>query len=208
MIGHFVRALATGAIVLAVSSQTMAQSSGASGSDAPSVPSNIEVQDGYSVFFNVHAIGTQNYMCLPATRGGVAWKLVGPQATLFQAFGGDLGQQLATHFLSANPVENGLPRPTWQHSLDSSRVWARAIQSSTDPNYVEAGAVPWLLLTVTGTAAGPTGGSALTQTGFIQRVNTSGGVAPATGCGQPPDIGALALVPYAADYYFYKASAQ
>jgi hypothetical protein len=87
-------------------------------------------------------------------------------------------------------------------------VWARALRSSTDPNYVEAGAIPWLLLTVTGAEAGPSGGSFLTQTAYIHRLNTSGGAAPSTGCALTSDIGALALVPYAADYFFYKSSIQ
>lgn len=177
------------------------------GPKAPRVPANIEVHDGYTIFFKAHASGTQNYICLPAA-SGVAWKFVAPQATLFQTFRGDEGQQLATHFLGANAAENGLPRPTWQHSFDSSRVSARALESSTDPNFVEANAIPWLLLTVVGTEEGPEGGSSLAQAALIQRVNTSGGVAPATGCSQPSEIGALALVPYAADYFFYKTTPQ
>jgi len=55
-----------------------------------------------------------------------------------------------------------------------------------------------------GALAGPTGGDKLTGTTFIQRVNTSGGVAPATGCSALTDIGAKAFVPYTADYFFYK----
>ena len=77
--------------------------------------------------------------------------------------------------------------------------------SSTDPNHVEAGAIPWLLLTVVGAEYGPEGGAFLTQASHIQRLNTSGGVAPSTGCSQPVEIGAVTLVPYSADYVFYKA---
>jgi hypothetical protein len=45
------------------------------------------------------------------------------------------------------------------------------------------------------------------ETTFVQRLNTSGGVAPApsTGCTQSTDVGKMALVPYTADYFFYKA---
>jgi uncharacterized protein DUF3455 len=46
----------------------------------------------------------------------------------------------------------------------------------------------------------------LTRTTFIQRLNTSGGIAPSTGCTQPIDLGTKALVPYTADYFFYKAA--
>ena len=37
---------------------------------------------------------------------------------------------------------------------------------------------------------------------LIQRINTSGGGAPSTGCRQPTDAGAVALVPYSTDYVF------
>jgi len=54
-----------------------------------------------------------------------------------------------------------------------------------------------------GTQDGPTGGTTLSQTTFIQRVNTRGGVAPATGCDDLPDVGHKAFVPYTADYFFF-----
>jgi hypothetical protein len=113
-----------------------------------------------------------------------------------------LRQQATTHFLSADP--SGTARPTWQHSIDSSRVWGRVLGSSTDANYVEAGAIPWLLLEVADTAAGPMGGGTLTRTTFIQRLNTSGGVAPSTGCSDPSHAGTVVLVPYSTDYFFYR----
>jgi hypothetical protein len=172
--------------------------------EVPPVPSKLVVEEGYEVFLAGHASGTQNYMCLP-TPTGVAWKLVGPQATLFVNFFRDVPQQIMTHFLSANPEETGIARPTWQHSLDSSRVWGAVMQSSDDANYVAPGAIPWLLVRVAGRAAGPGGGSALTQAKFIQRLNTSGGAAPA-GCSQATEVGVLALVPYSADYFFFRAS--
>ena len=53
--------------------------------------------------------------------------------------------------------------------------------SSTDPAFVEPGAIPWLLVTKVGVQNGPTGGDWLSATTFIQRVNTHGGLAPATG---------------------------
>jgi len=54
--------------------------------------------------------------------------------------------------------------------------------------------------------AGPEGGSLLTQTRYIQRINTAGGKAPATGCAQIADAGTVALVPYTTDYVFFKAA--
>jgi hypothetical protein len=40
---------------------------------------------------------------------------------------------------------------------------------------------------------------------YVQRLNTSGGSAPATGCAVSTDVGGQVLVPYTADYYFYAA---
>jgi hypothetical protein len=109
--------------------------------EVPPVPSNLEVPAGHAVFLEGQAVGTQNYVCLP-TATGVAWKFLGPQATLFLTFRGGFQQQITTHFLSANPAESATPRPTWQHSFDSSQVWGRAAASSLDPNFVAPGAIP------------------------------------------------------------------
>ena len=64
----------------------------------------------------------------------------------------------------------------------------------------------WLLLETAGVHEGPTGGDLLTQTTFIQRVNTNGGLAPATGCAQLSDVGKKAFVPYTADYFFFTSA--
>jgi hypothetical protein len=167
----------------------------------PAVPSELGVYSNETAFLMAHAVGSQNYSCLPSANGGVAWTLFGPQATLFSEDGG----QEITHFLSANPEEAGLPRATWQHSRDSSAVWAGLAAMSTDAAYVDPGAIPWFLLRTVGKQTGPTSGDRLTQTTAIQRVNTAGGKAPANGCATPGDIGRKALVPYQADYVFYRA---
>jgi Protein of unknown function (DUF3455) len=81
-----------------------------------------------------------------------------------------------------------------------------AIESSSDPAFVAPGAIPWFLLQVVGAQDGPTGGDKLSETTFIQRLNTFEGVAPSTGCTLSEDVGKKALVPYTADYFFYKAT--
>ena len=173
--------------------------------ELPDVPADLVVPEGNEPFLVGQAIGTQNYICMPAaTVTGVAWKFLGPQATLFLPTHGGHTQQITTHFLSANPEESGTARATWQHSFDSSRVWAFADRVYTNADYVAPGAIPWLRLVKAGKEFGPDGGSILAQTTFIQRVNTSGGVAPATGCTQVSQIGVMVLVPYTTDYYFYR----
>jgi hypothetical protein len=79
------------------------------------------------------------------------------------------------------------------------------IAQSSDPAFVQPGAIPWFLLKVVGAQDGPTGGDKLSKTTFIQRLNTSGGVAPSTGCTLSTDVGKMALVPYTAAYFFYRA---
>ena len=164
----------------------------------PFVPANIQVPHGRACLAG-HAIGTQAYICLPSG-SAFAWTFFGPQATLFDD---ELGQVI-THFLSPNPDENGMPRATWQHSRDTSAIWAFAIASSADPAFVAPGAIPWLLLQIVGAQDGPTGGDRLTSSTYIHRLNTVGGIAPSTGCAVAADTGKRALVPYEADYYFYR----
>ena len=164
----------------------------------PQVPEAIQVPPGYKAFFAGHAIGTQGYVCV-AVGSVYSWAPYGPQATLFNG----QGEQILTHFLSPTPYSQ-LPNPTWQHSRDSSIVWGQTIRSSSDPNFVTPGAIPWLLLEAAVVGNGPTGGDQLLVTRFIQRVNTVDGRAPSTGCASPQDVTKRALVPYEADYFFFK----
>ena len=187
-----IRNLTAAAIITVLAHTSMAHAQG-------TVPAGLEVPAGHAPFLTTHAEGTQNYVCVLAPTG-FGWQFHGPQATLVD----EASTQVATHFLSPNPIEAGAARATWQHSTDTSRVWAAAIASSTDGGFVAPGAIPWLLLRVVGQQTGPAGGTALSGALFIQRVNTAGGQAPPTGCSNAHDIGRKALVPYATDYVFYK----
>ena len=168
----------------------------------PDVPAELVVSDEHRLYLIGHAVGTQNYVCAPSTKteSGVEWTLYGPQATLF----GNGDGQIMTHFLSPNPNEDDTPRPTWQHSHDTSTVWGFAVATYKEADYVAPGAIPWLKLEVRGRSRGPKGGRRLFDTSFIQRVHTSGGIAPETGCDSVENLGAKKLVPYETDYYFYK----
>jgi hypothetical protein len=165
----------------------------------PAVPTNLAVPAVAKPYLIGQASGTQAYVCMP-TGTGAAWSFYGPQATLFDTS----NEQIMTHFLSPNPDENGALRATWQHSRDTSTVWAVAIASSTDPDYVTSGAIPWLLLRVEGSRVGPMYGDKISATVFVQRVNTAGGTAPSVGCSVASDIGKRVFVPYTADYVFYR----
>jgi len=169
----------------------------------PAVPDGLGVEDGNKPFRVGHAFGTQNYICLPSG-AGFAYGLFTPEATLLD----EDGEQVITHFFSpdSDPSDNGTIRATWEDSRDSSRFFGSVVKQSTDAKFVATGAVAWLLLARAGVQPGPTGGDRLTKTTFVQRVNTAGGVAPATGCETAADVGRKAFVPYTADYFFYRST--
>jgi hypothetical protein len=202
---------------LAVSCIVSAQEKGQEKRDeitSPITPASITPPAGNSAFLVGHAVGTQGYVCLP-TSTGASWTVIAarPEATLFTNIFGE-AVQILTHFLSpdTNPNEfapNPLPfgNPTWQSSLDSSKVWGQATHSvaaGSDPSCPHAGSIPCLLLQVIGSEQGPAGGKLLIKTTFIQRLNTNGGSAPATGCLVTGDVGKQTLVPYTADYFFFR----
>ena len=185
---------------------------------SPVAPTRITPPEGNSAFLVGHALGTQGYVCLPSGTGA-SWTVnnARPEATLFANVFGE-AVQIITHFLSPVENPNGIgPNPsrfgdaTWQSSFDSSRVWAQKdnkdsfVTAGTDSSCPNGGSIDCLLLQVIGSAQGPTGGKSLTKTTFIQRLNTNGGSAPATGCFVSGDVGKQALVPYTADYFFFRA---
>ena len=185
---------------------------------SPTTPEAITPPAGNSAFVLGHGVGTQGYVCLPTGGGGASWTVNGarPEATLFTNVFGE-AVQIITHFLSpvVNPNDIG-PKPprfgdvTWQSSFDSSRVWAQKknfITAGSDASCPNGGAIDCLLLQVIGSDEGPAGGKSLTKTTFIQRLNTKGGSAPAnpaTGCLASTDVGHQILVPYSADYFFFR----
>jgi hypothetical protein len=167
--------------------------------EPPPVPADIVVEEGNEPYLVGHAAGTQNYVCLPSG-SSVAWVLFTPQATVYD----ERDRQIQTHFFSPNPIEGGTVRAAWEDSGDSSIVLARATGMSSDAAYVAPDAVPWLRLEIVGFKKGPRGGNDLKPTTFIQRLNTTGGKAPSTGCALSTDVGNRAYVPYTADYYFFR----
>jgi len=221
-----VRRLYMAALVLACAFGTVTNAA-AQKIASPTTPALITPPAGNSAFLLGHAlVGTQGYVCLPKGTGA-SWTVKGarPEATLFTTvFGKDF--QIITHFLSpdTNPNEaapNPLPfgSATWQSSFDSSKVWAQvplsnsttppspaAIPAGSDPSCPNTGSIACLLLQSIGSLQGPTGGKFLTQTTFVQRLNTNGGSAPddADGCGSTTNVGNQRLVPYTADYYFFR----
>jgi hypothetical protein len=138
------------------------------------------VPEGNKPFLIGHAEGVQIYRC-----NGVSWGLVAPRANLY----GDNGKLIATHFAG----------PSWQ-ATDGSKVIGRR---SKDPVTVDPTAIPWLLLERVSTSPGPDG-DRLAGTTFIQRIETTGGLAPAASTCTAETADDVAEVPYTADYVFWK----
>jgi hypothetical protein len=155
--------------------------------DAPAVDPSIAVPSGNSrLVLHAAAKGSQNYACNPVAVDGAVtytWSFLGPEAMLTDCHSEALGH----HFAS----EAGAPE--WQ-LLDGAYVLARKIATST----ADSDSVPWLLLRVDGRGAG----APFTDARYVQRVSTSGGLAPVGGC-DASHAGTLRKVPYSADYFFY-----
>lgn len=149
---------------------------------ATALPENLKVPDGNTFLLRAAARGAQIYTCKPkaASPAPFAWVLKAPDAELFDQGGAKIGRHYGG--------------PTWE-SNDGSRVVGEMIQASPVP-----GAVPWLLLR----AKSHEGAGALANVTYVQRVDTSGGVAPSAGCDEA-HAGAEARVEYSANYDFYSA---
>ena len=149
------------------------------GPSSPGVPGDIVPPAGNKVFLVTHAEGVQIYSCNAATG---AWTLVAPRAQLYA----QNGKLTGSHFVG----------PTWV-AMDGSYVVGRRVNGvNVDPT-----AIDWLLLEKDTSAAGADG-DRLSATTYIQRINTTGGRAPAAS--ECDETGETAEIPYAADYYFWK----
>jgi hypothetical protein len=137
------------------------------------------------LFLVAHASGVQKYAC----QANSTWLFTDPEAVLYKTTG--VSNPIGNHFLNF-----ATGRPVWQ-SNDGSSVEAARTASAAGG----AGNIAWLLLQAVVTTAGPDG-DRLTRATWIQRLNTSGGVAPAGECVPGDRI----AVPYSADYFFWTAA--
>ena len=170
------------AAIVAVAAVTPLAPVAAAGPAEPVVPEDIKVPVGNKLFLVGHAEGVQIYSC-NATPSGFSWGLVAPRANLYN----DQGKLLMTHFGG----------PSWQAKDGSKVVGRRDGQANVE------GAIPWLRLAAASTSAGPDG-DRLAGTTYIQRIATTGGLAPAAAECNAATAGAQVEVPYTADYYFWK----
>jgi hypothetical protein len=129
------------------------------------------------------AQGSQIYVCgAKSGGGGFEWTLKAPDAVLSDAS----GQPVAKHYAG----------PTWEAN-DGSKVVGEIAARDDAPG---GQAIPWLLLR----AKSHEGTGQFAGVSYIQRVDTAGGIAPASGCDAGHD-GQEQRVPYTAVYVFYRA---
>lgn len=148
------------------------------------VPERLKPGAYESLAFTTPAKGVQIYECRASKNapGSYEWAFVAPEADLMDTNGKRIGRHYAG--------------PVWE-AADGSKVQG-AVQARADAP--AANAIPWLLLGAK--SIGPEG--AFSKVTRIQRLNTSGGVAPSTGCSYAT-AGTAARVSYTADYYLFTA---
>jgi hypothetical protein len=149
------------------------------GVPAQQVPPQIQAPANEQLLLQVHAKGDQVYACM-SVPAQFAWTLKAPDAQLFDKDGKPFGK----HFAG----------PSWEAS-DGSRVTGKAVANAPSP---DADSIPWLLVNI----VSHDGSGVLSRATTIQRLNTKGGKAPATGC-DAAHAGQEVRVPYSADYLFY-----
>jgi hypothetical protein len=127
--------------------------------------------------------GAQIYRC-EQQQGAPAWVFVAPEATLYAG-----SEAVGTHGAG----------PTWRWK-DGSAVTGKLLITQPAP---DRASIPWLLLAASPAIdSAPTG--MLVHVTYVRRSDTHGGMPPA-GC-DARHLGAVARVPYAAIYTFYKAA--
>jgi len=146
---------------------------------AQEVPQQLRQPANEQLLLRAHAKGDQVYIC-KGDAGQFAWTLKAPDAQLFDKDGKPFGK----HFAG----------PSWE-ATDGSLVRGKAIVNVPSP---DADSIPWLLVNV----VGHEGSGVLSPATTIQRLNTKGGKAPASGC-DASHAGQEVRVAYSADYVFY-----
>jgi hypothetical protein len=147
---------------------------------AADAPAKLRVEG--PVVARVHAKGVQVYTSEAGKDGAITWGSSAPDAIF------DGGDCIGTHFKG----------PIWKCITDGSTVEGHKLENVPATT---TGAVDWLLLD----AKSHSGEGRFSQVTFIQRLNTTGGKAPAT---TPSKAGEVVRVPYTADYVLFGPNAK
>jgi hypothetical protein len=147
--------------------------------DAQQVPKELQPPASERLLLRVHGKGDQIYTC-KGDGAQFAWVLKAPEAQLTDQNGKAFGK----HFAG----------PSWEAN-DGSRITGKAAANAPSP---DADSIPWLLITV----VSHSGEGVLARVTSVQRVNTKGGKASASGCDASHD-GQEERKPYSAEYLFF-----
>jgi hypothetical protein len=163
--------------------QSKAASQVSSQASGQVVPAELKVAEGNEEFLRLLGRGVQIYTCkAKADNSGFEWSFKAPEAVLLD----NANAQVGTHYAG----------PTWEGN-DKSKVVGERVASV---NSSDSSAIPWLLLKAKSTE----GAGVFSKTTFIQRLETTGGKAPGTGC-DGTKLDAESRVNYTAIYAFFKA---
>ena len=148
------------------------------------VPEAVRVPAGITPAMTAVGVGELAYECKAKATDASAfeWTFVGPMAKLIDA---KTQKEIGKYYAG----------PTWE-AMDGSKVTGKQVAVAPGA----AGSIPLQLVK----AEPATGSGAMSGVTYIQRVNTKGGVAPMDAC-SAATAGAKKMVPYQADYVFYKS---
>ena len=175
---HIVRLLVLLSIMGLSLVPTVAMVDNDNGPDLPAQCSSIAAPYGTKLAYHTYATGVQIYRW-----NGISWDFVAPRASLYAEpkFFGEVG----VHYAG----------PTWESKSGSKFKGVRVLGTGCTP---DTSAIAWLLLERVD-SSGPGLFEAIVN---VQRVNTTGGLAPAYA---GSSVGTVVEIPYTAEYYFYRA---
>jgi hypothetical protein len=154
---------------------------------AGTIPDSLQVPEGNKLAYQAYATGVQIYeVRRSATDPNVfVWVNIAPSAILY--IRPDYTNQVGIHYGG----------PSWEFTkgpYKNEKTVAAKLKGTT----INATAVPWLLLKAVDAQS-----SAGNQVTYIQRVCTTGGLAPTT-IPSESNLGQQQSIPYTATYLFYE----
>ncbi|HCU23617.1 MAG TPA: hypothetical protein DF383_01270 [Deltaproteobacteria bacterium] len=154
--------------------------------ERPQVSAELSIPQDFELSLIADGVGVQIYECTD-TNGTLGWTLRAPRADLLVN-----GEKVGNHFGGVDKAGFD-PGAYWQ-SVDDENCWVRA-NANTIVKEANPGSIPLLRLE----AAAVSGNCTFSDVAFIQRLETTGGVAPTEACA----LGDKKEIDYTAEYYFY-----
>jgi hypothetical protein len=148
------------------------------------IPFDLNPPEGNKLAFQTYATGVQIYQVQrsAADPNVFVWVNTAPSANLYAK--PDYTNQVGVHYAG----------PSWEFTKGQFKN-EKVVATKIKPVIVDSTAVPWLLLKAVDSLSSP--GNKVT---FIQRICTTGGLAPST---PATNLGETDSIPYTATYLFY-----